>query len=179
LAQGLAFGAMFAYISGSSFVFQNGYGVSGTVFSLLFGLNAAGLIALSQANRRLLDRYQPRTLLVSTLLAGVTAAFALLVSAQLGVLAGVAVALFFVVASVGMVLPNATALALDRHPRRAGTAAALMGGMQSVLGALAAPLVGLGEPGKGMPMAVVVLAFACSALAAALMLTGEAPAVQA
>jgi DHA1 family bicyclomycin/chloramphenicol resistance-like MFS transporter len=175
LAQGLAFAGMFAYISGSSFVYQQGYGVSPTVFSLLFGMNAAGLIGLSQANRGLLDRYRPRSLLLATLVAGVVAAAGLLASTLLGLLAGVVVTLLLVVASVGMVLPNATALALDRHPKRAGTAAALMGGIQSVLGAVAAPLVGLGEPGKGVPMAIVVLAFAGSALAAALTLTRGRP----
>jgi DHA1 family bicyclomycin/chloramphenicol resistance-like MFS transporter len=177
--QGLAFAGMFAYISGSSFVLQDGYGVSATAFSVLFGLNAVGLIALSQANRRLLDRHRPRVLLTGTLLAGLAAACGLLAAALLGSLAGVAVALFVVVSSVGMVMPNATALALDRHPSRAGTAAALMGGIQSVLGAMAAPLVGLGHPGRGVPMAIVVLAFAGAALVALLVLTREPVAVRA
>jgi DHA1 family bicyclomycin/chloramphenicol resistance-like MFS transporter len=177
LAQGMAFAGMFAYISGSSFVLQDGYGVPGAAFSLLFGLNAVGLIALSQVNRPLLDRYPPRTLLVGTIVAGVVAATGLLVAALLGFLVGLAVALFAFVATVGMVMPNATALALDRHPRRAGTAAALMGGIQSVIGALAAPLVGIGEPGHGVPMATVVLCFACSALVAVVVLTREYPGV--
>ena len=171
LAQGLAFAGMFAYIAGSSFVLQDGYGVSATVYGLLFGLNAVGLIGLSQANRRLLDQRHPRTLLLGALVAGLVAASGLLAAALVGVLAGVAVALFVFVATVGMVLPNATALALDRHPRRAGTAAALMGGIQSVIGAVAAPLVGLGEPDRGVPMAAVMLTCAGAALIAALVLT--------
>jgi DHA1 family bicyclomycin/chloramphenicol resistance-like MFS transporter len=54
LGQGFSFAALFGYLSGSSFVLQDGYGVSPTLFSLLFGLNSIGLIVLSQANARLL-----------------------------------------------------------------------------------------------------------------------------
>jgi DHA1 family bicyclomycin/chloramphenicol resistance-like MFS transporter len=171
LAQGLAFAGMFAYISGSSFVLQDGYGVPGAMFSLMFGLNAVGLIGLSQANRVLLNHRPPRVLLLGTLIAGLAAAGALLAATLLGSLAGLAVGLIVFVATVGMVAPNATALAMDRHPRRAGTAAALMGGIQSVIGAVAAPLVGLGAPGHGTPMAIVIVAFAGSALCAVLLLT--------
>ncbi|WP_412747118.1 multidrug effflux MFS transporter [Krasilnikovia sp. MM14-A1004] len=164
LGQGCAFAAMFAYISGSSFVFQDGYGISATAFSLLFGLNAAGLIALSQANRRLLDRFTPTRLLVSAFVTQTCAAVGVLVAAALGSLVGLAAALFVVVASIGMVMPNGTALALDRYPQRAGTAAALLGGIQSVVAAVAAPLAGVGDAGTGVPMGVVVLGFAASAL---------------
>jgi DHA1 family bicyclomycin/chloramphenicol resistance-like MFS transporter len=173
LAQGLAFAGMFAYISGSSFVLQDGYGISPTVYSVVFGLNAVGLIALSQANRRLLGRRTPAGLLRGALVAGLVATSGVVAAALLGSLAGLLVMLFVFVSTIGMVLPNATALALDRHPRRAGTAAALMGGIQSVVATLAAPLVGLGTPGLGVPMAVVMLACAGAALTAVLALARQ------
>jgi DHA1 family bicyclomycin/chloramphenicol resistance-like MFS transporter len=178
LSQALAFAAMFSYIADSPFVLQDGYGVAPTVFSLLFGLNAAGLIAVSQANRRLLDRYTPRALLVGTLLAELAAGVAVLVAAALGSLIGLAAALFVLVSTVGMVTPNATALALDRHPQRAGTAAALLGGIQSVIAASAAPLVGITAPGHGVPMAIAIVSAATLALLSVLTLarsrTGDA-----
>jgi DHA1 family bicyclomycin/chloramphenicol resistance-like MFS transporter len=160
LAQAFAFAALFSYISGSSFVLQDGYGVSPTVFSLLFGLNACGLIVLSQANGRLLDRFAPRTLLLATLTAQALAGGTVLAAALLGSLPLLLAGLFLLVGTIGMVTPNATALALDRHPERAGTAAALLGGIQSVVAALAAPLIGFGDPGQGAPMAVAILSFA-------------------
>ncbi|MEV6596021.1 multidrug effflux MFS transporter [Actinoplanes sp. NPDC051346] len=171
LAQSLSFAAMFSYISGSSFVLQDGYGVSPTLFSILFGVNACGLIALSQANGRLLDRVTPRRLLLTALATQALAGVAVLAGALLGSLVGLAVGLFVVVGAIGMVMPNATALALDRHPHRAGTAAAVMGGIQSVIAALAAPLVGIGDPGLGVPMGAAVLAFAAVALLTLLLLT--------
>ncbi|MEU9826456.1 multidrug effflux MFS transporter [Micromonospora chersina] len=165
LTQGFAFAGLFAYISGSSFVFQDVFGVSAVAFSLLFGLNALALVATGQVNARLLDRFSPRRLLVTALVVGGVAAAGVLTGALAGSLAVVAVTLFAFVGSLGMVTPNSTALALDAHARHAGTAAALMGGVQSVVGALAAPLVGLGGEGSAVPMAVVL------ALAAALSLT--------
>jgi len=170
LSQALAFAAMFSYIAGSPFVLQDGYGVSPTVFSLLFGLNAAGLIATSQVNRWLLDRFTPRALLTGTLLAELSAGLCVLVAAALGSLIALVAALFLLVSTIGMVAPNGTALALDRHPQRAGTAAALLGGIQSVIAASAAPLVGLAAPGHGVPMAIAIVCAATLALLSVLTL---------
>lgn len=172
LAQALAFAAMFSYIAGSSFVLQDGYGISPAVFSLLFGLNACGLIALSQANGWLLDRFSPRALLVTILAVETAAGAAVLLSASLGVLIALCAGLFVLVSTIGMITPNATTLALDRYPERAGTAAAVLGGIQSVVAAAAAPLVGvIGEPGRGVPMTIVILVCAAAALLSVLLLT--------
>ncbi|MFC0097882.1 multidrug effflux MFS transporter [Micromonospora marina] len=170
LTQGFAFAGLFAYISGSSFVFQDVFGVSAAVFSVIFGVNALALVAVGQANARLLDRSTPRRLLVTTLVAGLVTAVGVLTGALAGSLAVTAVALFAFVGSLGMVMPNSTALALDAHARHAGTAAALMGGLQSVVGALAAPLVGLGGEGSALPMAVVLAGAAFLSLTAVLTL---------
>jgi DHA1 family bicyclomycin/chloramphenicol resistance-like MFS transporter len=172
LAQGTAFAGLFAYIAASTFVLQEGYGVPAAAFSALFGLNALGLVALSQANRRLLNRRAPRALLVATLLAGLCAGIGVLAAALAGSLVGLCVALFCYVSTVGMVMPNSTALALDRHAGRAGAAAAVIGGIQSVLGAAAAPLVGaLGNDHAGTAMGIAVLGCAALAVAAVLTLT--------
>ncbi|MFG1887495.1 multidrug effflux MFS transporter [Micromonospora sp. NPDC049051] len=164
LAQGLAFAALFAYISGSSFVFQDVFGVSAGAYSLVFGVNALGLVAAGQLNARLLDRFPPRTLLMRSLGVGLLATAVLLAGALLGSLPLVAVALFVFVGSLGMVMPNGTALALDRHPAHAGTAAALVGTIQSLVAASAVPLVGLGGEGSAVPMAVVVAGAAVASL---------------
>ncbi|MGJ3227374.1 multidrug effflux MFS transporter [Micromonospora aurantiaca (nom. illeg.)] len=171
LTQGFAFAGLFAYISGSSFVFQDVFGVSAAVFSVIFGVNALALVAVGQANARLLDRFTPRRLLVTTLVVGLVTAVGVLSGALAGSLAVTAVALFAFVGSLGMVMPNSTALALDAHARHAGTAAALMGGIQSVVGALAAPLVGLGGEGSALPMAVVLAGAAFLSLTAVLTMT--------
>jgi DHA1 family bicyclomycin/chloramphenicol resistance-like MFS transporter len=169
LAQSFAFAALFSYISGSSFALQDGYGVSPAAFSLLFGANAGGLIVVSQLNGKLLDRFAPRRLLLVSLAVQAVAGGTVVVAALAGSLPLLITGLFAMVATIGMGTPNSTALALDRHPERAGTAAALLGGIQSVIAAAVAPLTGLGDPSRGVPMALAILASALVALLALLL----------
>ncbi|KUL24740.1 Bcr/CflA family efflux MFS transporter [Actinoplanes awajinensis] len=176
LAQAFAFAALFAYISGSSFVLQDGYGLSPTVFSLLFGANAIGLTVLSQANGALLGRWSLRTMLGAGLVLLTVAGALALLGAGLQSLLVLLAGLFLLVTAMGLILPNTAALALDRYPAHAGAAAALLGGVQSVIGAVAAPLVGLGAAGHGVPMAVVIFGFAAAALIVTAVLTRAAPA---
>jgi MFS transporter, DHA1 family, multidrug resistance protein len=174
LACGLAFAAMFAYISGSPFVLQDIYGVSPQLFSVMFATNALGLVASSQINRALLRRVAPRAILRTALGAQAAAGAALLavVVAGIGVW-GIVPLLFAVVASLGLVLPNATALALADHPRVAGSASGLLGVLQFIVGAAAAPLVGAGGTGTALPMATVIAVLAAGAVLSATMLAAR------
>lgn len=158
LASGLASAAMFAYIAGSTFVLQNIYGVSPQIFGVLFGINALGIMGAGQLNARLVDHFPLRTLLfvgLSVVAAGGVALLTVVTTGSLG-LAGILPALFLVVATQGVVGPNATALALTGQRNTAGSASALLGSLQSVFGALAAPLVGLGGASTAVPMAIVI-----------------------
>ena len=176
LACGLAFGAMFAYISGSPFVLQDIYGASPQVFSVLFAANALGIVGASQANRALLRRFEPRAILRAALVAQASAGVALLavVLAWAGVW-GIVPLLFVVVASLGLVLPNATALALAGHPRVAGSASGLLGVLQFIVGAAAAPLVGVAGTGTAVPMATVIAVLAVGAVLSATVLVPSEP----
>jgi MFS family permease len=63
LVAGFAMAALFAYISGSSFVFQDRYGLTEQQFGLVFGAGALGLIAATQLNVVLLRRFEPARIL--------------------------------------------------------------------------------------------------------------------
>ncbi len=168
LAGGLGFGALFAYISGSSFVLQGIYGVSPQLYSVLFAMNGLGLIAGSQINARAVGRYGPATLLRGGLTAIAAAAIFLLIVVSftdLGV-GAVLAPMFLIVSSLSFVMPNATALALADHAEVAGTASALLGMTQFVIGALVAPLVGAGGTDSAVPMALVMTVAALGALVA-------------
>lgn len=158
LAGGLASAAMFAYISGSAFVFIELNGVAPDHFGLYFGANAFGLIAASQLNRWLLERYTSAHLLHAAL--GVTAGAALLLFGVTLVGVGgfplMLILLFLTIASTGMVGPNATALAMAPYGRKAGSASALLGATQFMAGALAGALVGLLANGTALPMTGVI-----------------------
>ncbi|RKF29446.1 multidrug effflux MFS transporter [Micromonospora globbae] len=157
LVTGLAMAALFAYVAGSSFVFQERYGLDEQQFGLAFGAGAVGLIAATQLNVRLLRRYTPQRILVAALVVGTAAGLVLVAVAATGFggLASVLASLWVVLGAAGLALPNAPALALTRHGEAAGTASALLGAVQFGVGALAAPLVGALGNG-GVAMAAVV-----------------------
>jgi DHA1 family bicyclomycin/chloramphenicol resistance-like MFS transporter len=172
LASGLAMAAMFAYIAGSPFVIENLYGVSPQRFSLIFGTNAFGIVVLSQIGARLVARAGARRLLAAGLGVSLLGSLLLLASVMLGAgLAGILPAFFLIVASIGLIGPNATALALADHPQTAGSASALIGVMQYIFGAVVAPLVGLGGMATAMPLAVVIVSL--SVLANAIFVIGR------
>jgi MFS transporter, DHA1 family, multidrug resistance protein len=77
----------------------------------------------------------------------------------------VAAGLFVMVSSVGIVSPTSTTLALAEHGAVAGSASALLGVLQFLLGALAAPLVGIAGSRSAVPMAVTMAALSLGAVA--------------
>ncbi|WP_039907365.1 multidrug effflux MFS transporter [Micromonospora lupini] len=166
LVAGLAMAALFAYVSGSSFVLQDQYGLDEQQFGLAFGAGAVGLIGGTQFNVRLLRRYTPQQILVSALIAGTAAGLLLVVFAATGFggLGTLLASLWLVLAAAGLALPNAPALAMSRHSEAAGTAAALLGAVQFGVGALSAPLAGLFGTGS-VPMAIVIAGGMAAALA--------------
>jgi DHA1 family bicyclomycin/chloramphenicol resistance-like MFS transporter len=128
LASSLIMAGLFAYIAGSPFVLQNVYGLSAQEFSVVFAGIAAGLIALSQVGARVVARTGPRPLMFGGLAMAVVGGMGVLVVVLLDLpLAVLLPALFLSVASVGLVGPNATALALADHGAHAGSASALLG----------------------------------------------------
>ncbi|GAA2873339.1 Bcr/CflA family drug resistance efflux transporter [Actinoplanes cyaneus] len=159
LVAGLAMAALFAYVSGSSYVLQEGFGLSEQQFAYVFAGGAVGLIGATQLNVRLLRRWMPQQILAGSLVLGLAFGSVLLLLAATGVggLVGILIPLWLVLAMVGLAMPNAPALALSRHGEAAGTAAALLGAVQFGVGALAAPLVGVLGVGA-VAMAVVVFA---------------------
>ncbi|MET9252886.1 multidrug effflux MFS transporter [Streptomyces sp. NPDC003717] len=169
LAGGFAFAALFAYISASPFVVQEIYGASPQTFSLLFGLNSIGLVAVGQLNGKVLvGRVPLERVLGVGLLIVIAAASALLLMA-LGVfgdvgLAPVAAALFVLMSAMGISLPNTQALALMRVRTSAGSASALLGTSSFLIGAVASPLVGVAGEDTALPMAIVQLTAAVVAL---------------
>ena len=161
--------AMFAYVSGASFVLQDGFGLDARTFALVFGLNAAGLTLTSQLNPVLLRWFTVRQVLSGAIVASMAAAAALLVVGLTGVggLLAVLVPLALVVSTAGLAMPNTPALALTRHGEAAGTAAAVLGCVQFGVGGVVAPVVGAFGSTTAAPMAAVMLAV--TTLAAVLM----------
>ncbi len=159
LVAGLSLAAVLAYVSGSSFVLENQFGLSEQQFAYVFAAGAVGLIGATQLNLRLLRRWSPLQILAGSLIVALAASAVLMVLAATGTggLLGVLIPLWVVLTMVGFAMPNAPALALSRHGEAAGTAAALLGAVQFGVGALVAPLVGVFGAGAGAMAAVVLL----------------------
>jgi MFS transporter, DHA1 family, multidrug resistance protein len=155
LAMALSFSAMAVYIGGSSFVLEDVYGMSPQLFSLTFAVNAAGIIAVSQLGGRLVERVGPRALLDTGVRASAIGGVGLLAAIVFDAgLAGVLPSLFVIVAAVGLVLPNSTALALEDYPRAAGSASALFGLAQFGLGGAVVPLAGVAGGDTALPLGI-------------------------
>jgi DHA1 family bicyclomycin/chloramphenicol resistance-like MFS transporter len=166
-AMAFASAGMFSYITGSPFVFIRLHGVDPHYYGLLFGSNALGLIACSQVNRHLLRRHTDTAILRRALAVTVAAAVCLgLVGFfDLGGLPGLMAPLFVCISSLGFILPNATAAAMNRSGGHAGSAAALLGGIQFAIASSASAMVSILENGTALPMCgtimgVVLISFA-------------------
>ena len=166
LSAALLVGAFFAYLTAASLVIQDEYGVSPAAFGVLFSINAVGMIVATYLNHVLLAWFTPRALatagVAGCVVAGVGALAVTLVGG-LGLVA-LAVPLFLLVFSVGLALPDFTALALSRHPEKAGAAAAGYGTVRLGLASLMTPLVGLGGAVAVLPMTVVMAASSVGSL---------------
>jgi DHA1 family bicyclomycin/chloramphenicol resistance-like MFS transporter len=158
ISGGLVFAGLLAYIAGSPFVFIELFEVPPERYGLLFGLNAIGIITASQVNRWLAGRVDPRRILRLVLPVSLASGAVLLIDAHTGFggFAGLLVPLFLFIASHGFVMPNTTALAMAPHGAIAGSASALLGTLQFVLGAAAGMAVGAFANGTAIPLATVI-----------------------
>ena len=144
LVAALGMSGLFAYISAAPFVLQERYGLDQQSFALVFAAGAIALIGSTQCNVVLLRRFSPQTITLAalswSLVAGLV--FVALTLAQVGGLSAFLVPVLAILAGMGLVIPNAPALALSRHPDASGTAAAMLGAAQFGLGAAVAPAIG-------------------------------------
>jgi DHA1 family bicyclomycin/chloramphenicol resistance-like MFS transporter len=167
---------MFAYITVSSFVLIDGYGLTPSHYAWVFGSNAAGMIAASRVNVRLVRKYSPvRVLRRALWVPAITSVLAALAAAAgFTPLPLVLAALFCYVASIGCISPNTGALAMAGQGARAGTGSALMGAMQFGLGMVTGTVVAaIGQ--TALPLLGMMAVCAVAALVLGLRITREEP----
>lgn len=164
LASGILFGGCFAYISGSPFIYQNIYGVSPQMFSILFALNGISLMLGAQFVKRLAGRTTPHTIFLIGLLSSLISSIAvLIVVLSHGPLAALVISLFLSNAALGIVGPISFTLAIESQGHMAGSASALLGILPFLLGSFTSPLVGMAGEYSAIPLGVII--FATSLLA--------------
>jgi DHA1 family bicyclomycin/chloramphenicol resistance-like MFS transporter len=157
---------IFAFVANSAFTLVNGLGVAPESFALLFATVMVGQIAGAWLSSRLVLRTGALRLLRTGTVVVLAAGLAAAAAAWAGATHPASVVLPFAAFLFGtaLIIPNATALALQPFPRTAGTASSLMGALQFTLGALVSTLLGALFDGTARPMAT---AAALSGLGAA------------
>jgi DHA1 family bicyclomycin/chloramphenicol resistance-like MFS transporter len=161
------YGGMFAYISGTPFVYIELFKVPPQYYGVLFGINIVGMIVVNAINSRIVLRLGPdRVLRIGCVLAAAVglALFGCAVTGS-GGLWGIAGTLFLFMSVTGMINANATAGAMSSFPHMAGSASALTGMMQFGSGAIAGGAVGLLADGTAVPMAAIICVTALAGLA--------------
>ncbi|MHB1374376.1 MAG: multidrug effflux MFS transporter [Thauera sp.] len=163
-----AFAALFAFISGSPFVYIELFGMSPLQMGLAFGLNVTGFMLGTTLSARLSRCVGPARLIRFGVFAGGACGLVLAALALAGVAhpAAVMAPVWGVTAAIGLILPNATALGLSGYPKMAGAAASLMGFMHMGLGAGAGLVVGHGVQSSTLPLGLTVAAGMLFSLAA-------------
>lgn len=181
VAQGFVYAALFAYLSGATYVLQGVYGLSPQAYALAFGFNSAGFMIFGYLAGRFSEKWSViGTLIVGLVIAGLGALGLLVAGLAPMPLALVIVSLFLLAAGTAVTSPPSTTLALADYPQIAGTASSLLGAARFAFGGIAAPLVGVAGALSILPLGLVTtVAVAAATVTAALLLRRPARAVAA
>lgn len=151
---GFGIASFFVYLSSSSFILIDHYGLSPSLYSVFFSINAVAFIGMSQLTGVLAERFGLKRVVwvaVTGYATVMVALFAIMASGvdRLDVLAAL---LFIGYGFLGLVIPTTSVLAMEEHGEIAGTASALMGTLHFAIGALAMGVAGVFFDGTPLPM---------------------------
>lgn len=168
LVAALAFGGLFSYVSSSSVLLQEGFGLSPRGFGTIFAICSVGVFVGVQLGSRLAARVGPNWILVGgTALMVLAAAALLLIDRATAGHWPLVPAMFSYTLGFGACMPSAQVLALQNHRADSGVAASLMGALNMVMAALVGPLLGTFDMRSPAPMATLMLV--CAVLASAVL----------
>ncbi|WP_349367173.1 MAG: multidrug effflux MFS transporter [Nitratireductor rhodophyticola] len=164
---GFGISSFFVYLSNSSFVLIDHYGLTPTLYSVFFSMNAVAFFTMSQLTGRLTERYGLRRVVRVAVISYATTIVALLAVMASGLQSLWVLASFLFVGYgfLGLVIPTTSVLAMDDHGTIAGTASALMGTLHFAIGAMAMAISGLFFDGTPLPMVTSIAVCAVLALA--------------
>ncbi|WP_048648163.1 multidrug effflux MFS transporter [Nitratireductor soli] len=173
---GLGISSFFVYLSSSSFVLINHYGLSPSLYSVFFSLNAVAFFTMSQLTGTLTERFGLRRVVRVAVVSYATVMVAMLAVMATGQQSLWVMASFLFVGYgfLGLVIPTTSVLAMDDHGTIAGTASALMGTLHFATGAAAMAVSGLFFDGTPLPMVTSIAACAVLALALTQLTLGRA-----
>ena len=165
LIQLFAFGGFFAYISGSSFVYQNIFNLSAQEFSYLFGINSCGIVLASAISSRVSNVITAKQLLTFSLWQLTIGSLLFLIAMIFEwSLIPVTTILFFTVCTVSLFGSASFSMAMTNYGKMAGSASAILGFASMFTAGIVSPLVGIGGDHTGVPMGITMLVCAVLSL---------------
>ena len=165
LIQLFAFGGFFAYISGSSFVYQNIFNLSAQEFSYLFGINSCGIVLASAISSRVSNVITAKQLLTFSLWQLTIGSLLFLIAMIFEwSLIPVTTILFFTVCTVSLFGSASFSMAMTNYGKMAGSASAILGFASMFAAGIVSPLVGIGGDHTGVPMGITMLVCAVLSL---------------
>jgi DHA1 family bicyclomycin/chloramphenicol resistance-like MFS transporter len=158
---GLSFGSLFAYVSGSAFVFIQIFKLNQQLFGGLFALNAS-CIALGALATGRFSNIPAKRMIGGGLMLGLVASGTLVLLTCRHILTPVSAMPFLMLNtfSIGVVTPNVVHGTLEPVPEIAGVASSFFGAVRMVAGALSSQLVALCFNGTPLAMTGIMLLFA-------------------
>ena len=165
LIQLFAFGGFFAYISGSSFVYQNIFNLSAHEFSYLFGINSCGIVLACAISSRVSNVITAKQLLTFSLWQLTIGSLLFLIAMIFEwSLIPVTTILFFTVCTVSLFGSASFSMAMTNYGKMAGSASAILGFASMFAAGIVSPLVGIGGDHTGVPMGITMLVCAVLSL---------------
>ena len=165
LIQLFAFGGFFAYISGSSFVYQNIFNLSAQEFSYLFGINSCGIVLASAISSRVSNVITAKQLLTFSLWQLTIGSLLFLIAMIFEwSLIPVTTILFCTVCTVSLFGSASFSMAMTKYGKMAGSASAILGFASMFAAGIVSPLVGIGGDHTGVPMGITMLVCAVLSL---------------
>ncbi|MGC3980228.1 MAG: MFS transporter [Steroidobacteraceae bacterium] len=153
----VALSCMFAFITGSPYVFMELHGVNAQQYGLLFAIVAGGILIAAQFNRILLRRFSPRWILPWALRFNIVAGLSLFLVADHVPLWGLMIPLWLCIATVPLIAANSAAIAMSASGNEAGSASSMYGLMQFGFASIASAAVSTLHNGTTYPMAIVIV----------------------
>ncbi|MDR6967359.1 DHA1 family bicyclomycin/chloramphenicol resistance-like MFS transporter [Flavobacterium arsenatis] len=162
----VAFAGLFTYVAGSPMIFMDIYKVDGKTYGWIFALLSVSFIGSSQLNSILLRKYTSEQLVRVALISQSIISVFFLVGVMNDVfnLYGIIAMFFLFLSCLGLASPNTAGLSLAPFAKNAGSASALMGAVQMILGSVASVAVGLFVKDSMTPITVILLASSTLAL---------------
>lgn len=172
LANGLAFAAMFTFVTDAAFLYMDYFGIPSQRFPLYFGANVVTMLSMNRLNVLLLRYYQGSAIMGVALVLQCLASAVLLTLTLTGSLTLWAVVPLIMISAgmVALIVPNAIASFLTLFERDSGAATGLNGTLQFLLAGSIGSLLGNWHDGTPLPMTGLMAGSSLAALSVYLLL---------